>query len=81
MTGERRNIWNVFKTSENPVRRHSRCLLLVQTSQMCPWDTPGSHQLAPGMETLATASCFCGFSALLLADDFPEQVPSSISPS
>ena len=40
--GEHRNVWNMFKTSENTVRRWSHCLLMAQTSQTCPWDAPGS---------------------------------------
>ena len=40
--GEHRNVWNMFKISENTVRRWSHCLLMAQTSQTCPWDAPGS---------------------------------------
>lgn len=66
VTGEHRNVWNVFKTSENFVGRQSRCCLLIVTSQISSWDTPGSHHLALGMETLAIGSCFQGFSILCL---------------
>lgn len=37
--GGHRNVWNVFKTSENTVRRQSHCRLSAPTSQTCPWDT------------------------------------------
>lgn len=56
MTEEHRNFWDRFKTSENTERECSPCCLCIQTGQTYPLDTLGSHQLALGMETLATCS-------------------------